>query len=352
MSRVVITGVGMVSSLGVTLPETFNAICARTLPEPPVYRVTSAFDPDYAYQLISNTKTLQQALLVTAATEALDDAGWNPTEEQEERSGVVESFMCAPSLELDRTYWLKANGGIGTSNLARLAQFKGPTSCVGVGLQALGLAYNTIKRGEADLMVACGASPEIDSKLTEQLKELGLLGEVCKPFDRNREGMVLGEGSAVLVLEKLEQALERETRIYCEVTGFSSVFRPLSLMLADSESSHMKQEQVDYIFANCSGTQKGDASEAVAIKKSFPQAKVTGVKGSLGHTLSAAGLIETGIAATCMQQEIVPPITPFPDSELDVNFQKGLADEEFNNIMVMSSEFGSLDAVTLKRFSN
>ena len=197
------------------------------------------------------------------------------------------------------------------------------------GLTAIGRGYRAIKRGEADLVIAGGYDDALswwnmtkldgfDGYLTARND---LAAAACRPFDRDRDGTVLGEGSSFLVLESLESARARGAEVYAEVVGFGSGAdaydpsphpegRGLSIALAKALSeAQIDAGAVDYIAAHGTGSKLGDASEAAAIHATFGDSQVvaSSVKAATGHVVAASGALNAAVAALAIRNGVVPP---------------------------------------------
>ncbi|MBX7104080.1 MAG: beta-ketoacyl-[acyl-carrier-protein] synthase family protein [Gemmataceae bacterium] len=219
------------------------------------------------------------------------------------------------------------------------------TACV-AGTQAIGEAFRLIARGDADVMFAGGADSRIDPLLLLAYTRLGTLGktegrrpeEVSRPFDRTRDGFVMGEGAGVLVLEDYERAKARGAQIYAEVCGFGSSFDAYSLLKPDPEArgaaraiesalreAGINRDEVNYVNAHGTSTRLNDQMETVAVKRVFGEharrLPMSSIKSMIGHLIGAAGAVEAVALSMSLSQGTVPPtINLFerdPDCDLD-----------------------------------
>ncbi len=229
-------------------------------------------------------------------------------------------------------------------------QFKGPNysvvSACATSAHAIGDAFRIIQRGDADIMIAGGS----DASICElgfagfcALKALSTCNDepqkASRPFDKNRDGFVMAEGAAILVLEEWEHACKRGAPIYCELSGYGATCdafhetapsvdgdgaaRSMQLAMADSQAG---PGDVDYINAHGTSTMLNDKCETLSIRKAFGEEKahkvmVSSTKSMTGHMLGAAGGIEAAVCALAIKHGIVPPTinyeTPDPDCDLD-----------------------------------
>ena len=228
---------------------------------------------------------------------------------------------------------------------------KGPNNCVATacatGSHAIGDAFKIIQRGEAQVMLAGGTEACITLLGFggfDAMKALSTHNEqpekASRPFDKTRNGFVMGEGCGVVVLEELEHALKRNAKIYCEIVGYGMTSDATHMTAPDPEGegaarcmintlkdAKIKPEEVDYINAHGTSTPLNDKVETLAIKKVFtePIAKklmVSSTKSMTGHLLGAAGGVEAIFTALAIKNEIVPPTINYehPDPECDLDY--------------------------------
>jgi 3-oxoacyl-[acyl-carrier-protein] synthase II len=228
---------------------------------------------------------------------------------------------------------------------------KGPNNCVATacatGSHAIGDAFKIIQRGEAQAMVAGGTEACITLLGFggfDAMKALSTHNDepekASRPFDKTRDGFVMGEGCGVIVLEELDHALKRNAKIYCEVAGYGMTSDATHMTAPDPEGkgaarcmvnalkdADVKPEDVNYINAHGTATPLNDKVETLAIKKAFtePVAKklmVSSTKSMTGHLLGAAGGVEAIFTAMAIKNEIVPPTINYeqPDPECDLDY--------------------------------
>lgn len=220
------------------------------------------------------------------------------------------------------------------------------TTACSAGTQAVGEAFRLVARGDADIMLAGGADSRIDPLLFLAYTALGALSrgdarspaEVSRPFDRERDGFVLGEGAGVLVLEELERARQRGAEIYAEVLGLGSSFDAYAVTKPDPQAkgaaraiswalgeARLDARDVDYINAHGTSTRLNDIMETMAVKRVFGEGARTvplsSIKSMVGHLIGAAGAVEAVALALTLHQGVLPPTinqtSPDPDCDLD-----------------------------------
>jgi 3-oxoacyl-[acyl-carrier-protein] synthase II len=405
--RVVITGIGPITSVGIGKEDfwrglraeksgiqaissfdtsEFNAHCGGEIPN---WTPEEYFPP---HRLKRLDRYAQFA--VASARMALDDAGISYSKE-EPRDRVGVSFGTAlggiANAEYQHAHYLKKGtrgvnqtlalqvfGGSAHSNIAIEFGFRGvgttnSNSCAS-GTVAVGEALRYIRDDFADVIVAGGAEAPL-SPLTfgafaiikSMSQWAGDPALACRPFDLKRDGFVIGEGAAALILEELEHARNRGAHIFAEVLGYSlnndafhmtsplpsgeSSIRAIRETLADAE---LAPEQIDYVNAHASSTQMNDSTEAMAIKQVFgDHAKrllVSGTKAYTGHPLGATGAIEAAICALAIDRKWVPPTlnrdNPDPACDLDVIPHHG-RDADLNYVLSNSFGFGGINSCVI-----
>lgn len=376
--RVVVTGVGLVSPLGVGTQQTWDALLAGTSGIGPITRFDAT---DYACRIagevhgfdpaahidpkdIKKTDTFIQ-YAAAGANFAIADSGLVIDEHNCERVGVVVGSGIGGLPLIERTHktllergpsrispffipGLIVNMAAGYISIRHGA--KGPntapcTACT-TGLHAVGDAFRLIQWGHADAMVA-GGTEAVVSPLTiggfSAMRALSTRNDqpqqASRPWDRDRDGFVMGEGAGILVLEELEHARERGASIYCEIIGYGmsadayhiSAPEPngegaARVMRAAIADAGVAPTQIGYINAHGTSTPLGDLSEVGAIKAVFGdhayKLAVSSTKSSTGHLLGAAGGLEAGILALAIKNQILPATLNLdnPDEAADLDF--------------------------------
>lgn len=324
-----------------------------------------------------------------AADEALKDAKWAPTEqEQKERTGVsigggigsitdvleASQLICEKRLRRLSPFFIpRILINMASGHVSMKYGFQGPnhaavTACA-TGAHSIGDAARMIQFGDSNVMVAGGTESSIDAlsiagfcrsrALTTKHNSMPL--EASRPFDCDRDGFVIGEGSGVLVLEELEHAKERGAKIYAEIRGYGMsgdayhITQPhndgrgaVLAMTRALKQSGLHPNQVDYINAHATSTPLGDAVEAIAIKTVFSDHAISGAlafsstKGAIGHLLGAAGAVEAIFAILAVHHGIAPLTLNLnkPDPLFKDNFMPLTASKEMPVRAALSNSFG------------
>jgi 3-oxoacyl-[acyl-carrier-protein] synthase II len=249
------------------------------------------------------------------------------------------------------------------------------TACAS-SANAIGEAFRQIRDGYADFMLAGGAESFLTYGVFRCWEALRVLAaedpddpsKSCKPFSKNRSGLVLGEGAAVVVLEEMERALRRGAPLYAEIIGYGSTsdafhitkpsFEGQSRAISEAlGEARVSPEEVDYINAHGTATQWNDLLETQAVKKVFGdyayKVPVSSTKSMHGHTIGAAGAIELIVSLLAIKNQAIPPTInldqPDPDCDLDYVPNIGRRGVEVNTVMSNSFAFGGTNAVLIAR---
>jgi nodulation protein E len=233
---------------------------------------------------------------------------------------------------------------------------------------AIGMAFRFIRDGTLDAVVAGGSDASIVPGYLKGWDALRVLSaDTCRPFSKNRSGLVIGEGAGIVVLERLETAVARGAPIYAELVGFGMNADGKDMTAPDLESSArsmaeairdagLSPDDVDYVNAHGTGTRLNDSTESAALHRVFgnhlPAVAVSSTKSMIGHTLAAAGALEIIVTALALKDGIVPPTMNMdePDPECDLDCVPNTARRaEIDVAMSNSFAFGGLNAVLLAR---
>jgi nodulation protein E len=245
---------------------------------------------------------------------------------------------------------------------------RGPTWTVATacasGAHAIGQAFHMVRSGQAPMAIAGGTDACLTVgtiKAWEALRALST--DTCRPFSRNRSGLVLGEGAAMFVLEPRDRALARGARIYAEVLGFGMSADAVDITAADADGAaramraalrdaRATPDDVDYVNAHGTGTILNDRTESEALKKVFgtyaARLPVSSSKAVLGHGMGAAGALEFAATALALQTQTIPPTANFeePDPACDLDCVPNVARSSRIRVAMSNSfAFGGLNAV-------
>ncbi len=381
-----VTGLGVVTDVGIDVPTMWQAVSEGRSGVNPI----TAFEqgPEWTVRIAGearewdpagyiDTRELKRmdrfcAMGVCAAIDAAKDCGIDLQAGDPYRRGVVIGSGVGGilTIEIGHTKLLKlgprkvspftvpklmvnaAAGNVSIRLNLRGANSAPATACA-TGAHAIGNALRLIQRGEADVMFAGGAEAAITPLCISSFAAMKALSarnddpqRASRPFDRDRDGFVLAEGAAVVVLEELGQATKRGAKIYGEIVGFGSsgdahhiaapeptgygALRAMETAIADAG---VDAEQIDYINAHGTSTPLGDTAEVLAVNQLFgPHARklvMSSTKSMTGHTLGAAGGIESVITVLAVQNGVVPPTINLdnPDKNFDLDFAAHTAQE-------------------------
>jgi 3-oxoacyl-[acyl-carrier-protein] synthase II len=261
----------------------------------------------------------------------------------------VAKFAQARAESIFPLWLLKHLPNMAAAHISILHHAMGPnntivTACA-AGTQAVGEAFRLIARGDADVMITGGCDSRLDPQLLVAYHAMKTVSsslrppaEVSRPFDGERDGFVLGEGSAVLILESLAMARRRRAKIYAEITGYGSSFDAYGItrpepegkgaaisMRAAMREARVDPADIDYINAHGTSTRLNDLMETVAVKRVFghraPTIPMSSQKSMVGHLIGASGALEAAATAMSLDWGVIPPTinhsTPDPDCDLD-----------------------------------
>ncbi len=375
--RVVVTGIGMISPLGIGNEPTWRGLLEG---RSGVDRITK-FDPTaYACQIAGEVRGFDPEqwiekkevkksdtfihYAVAAAQMAVDDSGLDTASCDNERLGVIigSGIGGLPLIEEMHKKLLERGPSrispffipglivnLAAGHISIRFTCKGPSSApataCATGAHAIGDAYRVIQRDEADVMFAGGTEAVVTPLAVGGFAAMRALStrndepqRASRPWDLNRDGFVMGEGAGVLLLEERERAIARGAKIYCELTGYGMssdayhITSPaedgsgmINVMRRALKDAKLQPADIDYINAHGTSTPLGDKAESLAIKGVFGEhaykVAVSSTKSMTGHLLGAAGGLEAAISAMVVKDDILPPTinheTPDPDCDLD-----------------------------------
>lgn len=411
MKRVVVTGLGMLSPLGLGLEKSWerliNGECGISnvesydVSEMPVKIAAEIkdFDPIAFGIEKKEVKKLARNIqfAIAASKMAMEDAKLNMEVENPYDVGVVISSgiggievfeeqhksMLEKGVKRISPFTIPAMiSNMAAGNVGIYLNLKGPnksvvTACAS-GTNSIGDAFEEIKLGKAKVMLAGGAEAAITIFAQNAFANMKALSDThneepqkaSRPFSKDRDGFVMGEGAGILVLEELEHAKARGAKIYAEMLGYGSscdayhITAPYEsgeaaayAMKMAMEEAGVKPEEVDYINAHGTSTPANDKTETVAIKKALGEEAsksvwVSSTKGALGHGLGAAGGLEGVILAKVIETGIVPPTINYdsPDEECDLYYVPNQKQERDVRVAMSNSlGFGGHNAVIIMK---
>ncbi|MBI4330595.1 MAG: beta-ketoacyl-ACP synthase II [Chloroflexi bacterium] len=410
--RVVVTGLGAVTPIGIGIERSWRALCQGTSGVVPISRFDTTnyrskiagevrdFDPlDFVDK--KNVRRTDRFIhfALAAAQMALEDAGVSTPLTEAERVGVVVGTALGGLSSIERTNELIFQGRLKEILPHFLSSFicneapamvaiqtgaKGPNLCLvtacTAGAHAVGESMRIIQRGEADIMLAGGAEAPVNPILIAGIDAIKVSSprivepqKACRPFDKNRDGLISAEGAGILVLEELEHARRRDARIYGEVIGYGyncdayhitspdptgeGAARCMGLALRDAG---VAPEEVDYVNAHGTSTVLNDISETQAIKKVFKEharkLAISSNKSMLGHTFGAAGAIELAFSLLTIRDGLLPPTINYeePDPQCDLDYVPNVARKaSVKTVLSNSFGFGGQNAaVIIRKYSD
>jgi 3-oxoacyl-[acyl-carrier-protein] synthase II len=404
--RVVITGFGAVTPLGIGAKGSWQALCQG---KSGVARITK-FDPSgFKSQIAAEVKDFHPEdfldrkkirrtdtfihYALAATRMAVDDAGLPINDGNADRVGIVVGSCAGGLLTYEQNLFaLKEKGpdsvspflipgfiaNMAVGEISIVFGAKGPSKCVAsacaTGSHNIGDAFRIIQYGEADAMITGGSDAyilPIGIVALDRMRAISRRNDepekASRPFDKNRDGFVLGEGAGILILEELGFALKRGARIYAELVGYGSNTDGFHITEPDCESqvrcirlalndAGISPQEVDYINAHGTSTILNDLAETKAIKAVLGEhaqnVPVSSNKSMTGHLLGATGAVEAIFTALTIRDGIIPPTINYdiPDPECDLDYVPNVARKaEVNTAISNSFGFGGLNAVLVFR---
>ena len=376
--RVVVTGIGLVSSVGIGTEDTWNALCAGRSGIGPITHFDASeftariagevkgFDP---LQFVDKKDVKKMDVFIQfaiAASEfAVRDAGLKTGHALGPRVGVYIASGIGGFATIEREHRALLNGGprkispffipsaiinLAAGQVSIRLGASGPNSAVctacSAGAHAVGDAFEIVRRGAADAMIAGGSEAAITPMGVGGFAAMRALStrndkpeQACRPFDYERDGFIIGEGAGVVVLEELDRARDRGASIYAELVGYgmsSDAFHmtapaedgdgAVRVMEAAIKQAKIDPSAIDYVNAHGTSTPYNDKIETAAIKRCFgdhaSKVAISSTKSMTGHLLGAAGGLEAGITARAVRDQMIPPTVNLdnPDPECDLDY--------------------------------
>jgi len=397
MRRVVITGVGVVSPLGCGNAKNWDALVSGRSGIGPITRFDASAMPvriagevkDFNPEDFIDKKEIKKMDLfiqyaLAASQFAMEDSGLAITEENAERVGVLVGAGLGGLPTIEKYHTALLEGGykkispffipmliinLAPGHISIKYGAKGPNissvSACATATHSIGDAYHIIKRGDADAMIAGGTESTVTPLGIGGFAVMKALSDrndnpqaASRPFEKNRDGFIMGEGAGIVVLEEYEAAKKRGAKIYAEVVGYGltgdayhltapapggeGAARCMKMALANAG---VNPEQVGYINAHGTSTPMNDLYETMAIKSVFGNhahtVKISSTKSMTGHLLGAAGGIEAVFCCLAMEKGVIPPTINYeePDPECDLDYTPNTACESKIEYS-MSNNFG------------
>jgi nodulation protein E len=400
--RVAITGLGIISPLGLNLADTWKSLREG---RPGIGAIQSADCSTLRFQngaevrgydALKHFEGGRDAYIdrfaqfsVIAAREALRDSGVELTPEMRELAAIVCGSAVGGQAALEAGFedlYVQGRGRVhpltipktmanaGASQISMDLHLSGPAYTVSTACSssnhAIGQAFHLVRDGRAEIAVTGGSEAPFTIGLLKAWEAMRVIApDTCRPFSKDRRGMVLGEGGAMMILEPLERAQARGARIYAEICGFGmssdahhltqpTVDGPARAMRAALRDAELQPEQIGYINAHGTGTPGNDPVETRAIRNVFgPQADKLGIsstKSLHGHALGAAGALEAVATVLALHHGILPPTANYNerDPECDLDYVPNQARvAQVEAALSNSFAFGGLNAVVAFRAS-
>jgi nodulation protein E len=368
--RVAITGLGIISPLGLNLEENWKSLSEGRAAIGPIKGAdcstlrfkngaeVTGYDPVTHFPGGKDAYIDRFAQFsVVAAREALRNAGLELTAELRERSAIVCGSAVGGQAAIEAGFqdlWVEGRGRVhpltipktmsnaGASHIAMDMGMSGPTYTVSTACSsanhAIGQAFRLVRDGEADVAMTGGSEAMFSIGMLKAWEAMRVIApDTCRPFSKDRRGMILGEGGAMMVLEPMDAARARGAKIFAEICGFGmtadahhltqpAVHGPARAMRGALREAGLEPEAIGYINAHGTGTPGNDPVESSAIREVFgahaDKIGVSSTKSMHGHALGAAGALEAIATILALHHGILPPTANFnePDPECDLDY--------------------------------
>lgn len=394
--RVAVTGIGMISAVGHNLPKAWSAMCAG---KSGIGAITSVDTSNLRFKNGAEVRNydagqhFQQTEIdlmdrfaqfgVIAARQAVADAGLDLNAELAGRTAVIAGsciggqssqdagFVSLYLNQLNRVHPLtipRAMANAGASHISMQLGISGPTYTISTACSsanhAIGQAFWMVRNGLVEIAITGGSEAPFSFGILKAWEAMRVVSsDTCRPFCKERRGLILGEGAAMLVLEPVERALARGVRVYGEIAGFGmssdaghitapSIAGPANAMNAALSDAGLQPREIAYVNAHGTGTPSNDVTETRAIRQVFgtyaDQLCVSSTKAIHGHALGAAGALEAAATLMALYEQTIPPTVNFitADSECDLDVVPNHSRrKEIKHALSNSFAFGGLNAV-------
>jgi 3-oxoacyl-[acyl-carrier-protein] synthase II len=370
---VFITGIGLVSALGKSLKQSWqNLLIGNTgiqlhQPFPELGIIPLGLIGEQPAALSNLTEiiiasALQDAQLIPPLCDCAVVIGSSRSYQASYEIMARNIHYQVPELNLDN--WLNTLPQMNAIAVARqiesTAAVLAPMSACATGIWAISQATMLIQSGQYQRVITGAVEAPITPLTIAGFKQMGALAKTgAYPFDLHREGLVLGEGGAVFILESAELATQRQAKIYGEILGFGLTAdayhgtspqpegkSAITAIKQCLERSYLKPTDIDYIHTHGTATQINDSTESKIIQQLFPQTlALSSTKGSTGHTLGASGALGVAFSLMALQQQILPPCVGLQQPEFDLNFITSAQQSKIQQVLCCSFGFGGQNAV-------
>lgn len=381
MAKIVVTGMGLVSALAPSLGKTwYRLLCGESgiqkcHPFPDI--------PAQPLALVESRPSYLEDLLKPALSEALDDAGLTPPmrdcgvaigssrgfqSQWEEGASAYhasnpshgeERSLLAPPERLAHIYGVSP-ASIVAQSIAAQGPVLAPRAACATGIWAIAQGADLIRAGYCSRVIVGAVEAPITPLTLAGFNKMGAMAQSgAYPFDQNREGFVLGEGAAILVLEEASVAQKRQAKIYGQILGVGLTVDAHHITAPETsrqaaitaiqdclQRSGLKASEIGYIHAHGTATYLNDQAEAVVIKSLFPSAvAVSSTKGATGHTLGASAAFGCIFSLMALSQKILPPCVGLREPAFDLNFVREPHRHKIQSALCLSSGFGGQNTV-------
>ncbi|MBR8840220.1 MAG: beta-ketoacyl-ACP synthase [Stigonema ocellatum SAG 48.90 = DSM 106950] len=377
MVKVVVTGIGLVSALGEGVEDCWERLIAGQSGIK-LYQPYAELEPR-PLGLIGNKPAQLKMLGELVIASVLKDAELVPPLAEcgvvigssrsyqgvwEEMASLMRAGELGQELESPDMVWLDTlphmNAIAAARQIGACGVVLAPMAACATGIWAIAQAAYLVQTGQCQQVIAGAVEAPITPLTLAGFQQMGALAKTgAYPFDLQREGLVLGEGAAVFVLESAELAKQRQAKVYGEILGFgltADAYHPnlpepqgrsaIAAVKQCLERSHLIPDDIDYIHAHGTATQVNDRTESLLIQHLFGQhVAVSSSKGATGHTLGASGALGVAFSLMGLKNQILPPCVGLRNPEFDLNLVKAAVKSEIKNVLCFSFGFGGQNAV-------
>ncbi|MBO1051886.1 MAG: beta-ketoacyl-ACP synthase [Dolichospermum sp. DET73] len=373
MVRVVVTGIGLVSALGKSLEGSWrDLVLGKTgiklhqlFPELGIIPLGLIAEKPSLLNTLTEivvNSALQDAQLITPLPDCAVVIG--SSRSYQASWEIMARQMYQEEAELNLDNWLNTLPQMNAIAVARqigaTAAVLAPMAACATGIWAIAQATMLIKTGQYQRAITGAIEAPITPLTIAGFRQMGALAKTgAYPFDLQREGLVLGEGGAVLILESAELATQRQAKIYGEILGFGltadayhgnspepSGKSAIMAIKQCLERSHISPTDIDYIHTHGTATQLNDRIESKIIQHLFsPKLAISSTKGSTGHTLGASGALGVAFSLMALQNQILPPCVGLQQPEFNLNFITSAQESKIQQVLCFSFGFGGQNAV-------